>query len=232
MLISSFRCLTLACCLLLSLPLILHATEYHVATNGINTNPGSEASPFLTIQKAASLMVPGDVCIIHEGIYPETVTPANNGVTFRAGDGETVIVSAYEQVTNWSLHTGSVYVAQLSWDLGDQNQLLYNGEIMNLARWPNKTDFNPFNIEAKWATGTSNSISQYQIPDWAWADGGVVWFLGKNRWTSWRRPITASAAGTVEFDTLPGTWEYNGSHSPVNGGEFFLMNILEALDSD
>ncbi len=47
----------------------------------------------------------------------------------------------------------------------------------------------------------------------------------------WRLPVTSAVAGRVYFDALPPDWDYAGSHSPALGGEFFLENILQALDS-
>lgn len=209
------------------------AVEYHVSTTGNNLNPGSAASPFLTIQKAANVMVAGDVCVIHAGTYREEVTPTANSVTFQSAPGETVLISGFEQVTNWTWHSGDIYSASMGFsDLGDRNQVLYNDQMMNLARWPNKTNYDPFDLEAPAAWGTTASISHGTLPDLNWGDGGVVWYLGKSRWTSWRVPATGAAAGIVYFDTLPTSWDYSGSHSPANGGEVILMNILEALDSE
>jgi autotransporter-associated beta strand protein len=212
---------------------IFGGTTYYVdATHGNNSNPGTAGSPFLTIQRAATAMVSGDECIVRAGTYREQVTPTNNNVTFRAASGEAVVVSAFEHVTGWTVHSNNIYKVDLAWDdLGDRNQVLYSGQMMNLARWPNKTNFNPFDIQAVSASGTNSSISNSGIPAWNWANGGVVWYLGRNRWTSWRQPITGSAAGVVNFNTLSTDWQYSGSHSPTSGGEVILMNILEALDS-
>ncbi|MDB6016307.1 MAG: Polysaccharide lyase, family, partial [Pedosphaera sp.] len=54
-------------------------TQFYVATNGVDTNAGTLAQPFLTISKAASVMVAGDTCFIRGGTYRETVTPASSG---------------------------------------------------------------------------------------------------------------------------------------------------------
>ena len=52
---------------------------FNIATNGNDANDGSVGAPFKTIQKAANVMVAGDTCFIHAGIYRETVRPANSG---------------------------------------------------------------------------------------------------------------------------------------------------------
>ena len=49
----------------------LCAAEYHVSTTGADANPGSQDSPFRTIQHAAELAQPGDVITVHEGVYRE-----------------------------------------------------------------------------------------------------------------------------------------------------------------
>ena len=213
-------------------PLPLKSQDYYVSKEGNDANPGTFVAPFLTIQKAADVMVAGDICLIGEGQYEEQVRPANDGVTFRAVAGANVQITAYQRVTNWQVYQGKIYVAQLSWDLGDENQLVFDKQLMNLARWPNKTNFNPFDLEALTATGDNSSISHSDIPDLDWENGGVLFFLGKSRWTSWRTPITGASAGVINFNTLSDNWQYGGSHSPTNGGEFFLMNILAALDTD
>jgi hypothetical protein len=52
---------------------------YYVAKNGSNSNPGTEAQPWLTIQKAASTMVAGDTVYVKAGTYNEHVVPAHSG---------------------------------------------------------------------------------------------------------------------------------------------------------
>ena len=210
----------------------LGAKDYYVAPTGNDdSNTGTEGSPFASIQKAAYVMVEGDRCIIHAGTYRESITPSSSKVEFIAAEGEEVIVSGYDPVSDWSVNEGQIYVTQLDWDLGDENQVFYEDQMMVLARWPNKTNFNPFDPEAVWGNGNFNSVTQFQIPDQNWGNGGVIWFLGRSRWTSWRRPITGSNEGSVTFETLPTDWHYGGTHSPSEGGEVVLMNTLEALDN-
>ena len=45
------------------------AADIHVATSGSDDNPGTEASPLLTIHKAVEIVQPGDRILIHEGTY-------------------------------------------------------------------------------------------------------------------------------------------------------------------
>ena len=81
--------------------------EYHVAKTGSNINPGTKEAPFLSISKAASIAEAGDTIVVHEGTYREWVKPAHGGVnekqciTYRAADGETVIIKGSEVAKNW-----------------------------------------------------------------------------------------------------------------------------------
>src|SRR5579871_3197870 len=45
------------------------ANTYYVANNGSDNNSGSATAPFLTIQNAANLVVPGDTVIVRQGNY-------------------------------------------------------------------------------------------------------------------------------------------------------------------
>jgi alpha-L-arabinofuranosidase len=93
--------------------------EYFVSVSGNNTNPGSREQPFLTIQKAADVMQPGDVCIVRAGTYREWVKPARGGnselnrIVYKAAPGEEVIIKGSEIVTNWKKQEGNVWMAEI-----------------------------------------------------------------------------------------------------------------------
>jgi hypothetical protein len=63
---------------------------YYVATNGSDTNDGSQAHPWKTIQKAANTLNAGDTAVILSGNYNERVTVSRPGITFVA-DGPVVM---------------------------------------------------------------------------------------------------------------------------------------------
>jgi hypothetical protein len=138
----------------------MHGASYYVATNGVNTNPGTLASPYLAIQKAASVMVAGDTCYVRGGTYRETVTPANSGtagsrITYQNYSNEVVIISGADPLPGWSNYSGSIWVANMAanWfsraTAGDGSRLfdplvgneadliLCDSQLMPLARWPN-----------------------------------------------------------------------------------------------
>ncbi|RED93012.1 Ig-like domain-containing protein [Marinoscillum furvescens] len=225
-----------------------NATEYHVAKDGNDSNAGTESAPFLTISKAASIAVAGDVVTIHEGTYRETVSPANSGtegskITFQGAPGEKVIISAMEVIDGFTLDQGSIYKASVNWNLGQRMFVLHNNSPLDLARWPNNVDGDRFTLDAENNTGGSdqNSTSSGyllsdKIPDLPWEKGGTLFFFGHSRWYGWKFPVTATSSGRVDWQSTHATnagWivaaHAPGAYSKVPG-EFFLEGIKEALD--
>jgi parallel beta-helix repeat protein len=81
------------------------AATYYVATQGNDLNPGSAASPWRTIQKAAGALLPGDTVLIRQGTYQETVVPARSGtdvnpIAYRNYEGEEVIIDGQNKTRN------------------------------------------------------------------------------------------------------------------------------------
>jgi len=69
-------------------------SAYHVSPSGSDSNEGSAAAPWLTIQHAADVLRPGQTVYIHEGTYAETPSIRVSGnetagpVTFSAFPGD------------------------------------------------------------------------------------------------------------------------------------------------
>lgn len=88
---------------------------YYVAPNGNDSNPGTLEAPFLTINHAAQLALPGDTVRVREGVYREWVNPAEGGltpasrITYEAMPGEHVVIKGSEIVTGWTLVDGTVW---------------------------------------------------------------------------------------------------------------------------
>ncbi len=129
-----------------SVPASSERKTYHVdAINGDDEVYSGESAdtPFKTIQKAATLLKPGDKCIIHQGIYRETVRPWYTGapgaeISFEAAPGEEVYISGADPVTGWEQHQGSIYKTTKAKPFRRYfNQLFVDGEMMWVARCPN-----------------------------------------------------------------------------------------------
>lgn len=91
------------------------ADEIHVAVNGNDAGSGTAAKPLKTISAAARRAQPGDTVTVHAGVYREWVDPPRGGVsdtrriTYRAGEGEHVVVTGSERVTGWQKVGGNTW---------------------------------------------------------------------------------------------------------------------------
>ena len=88
-----------------NLKLGISGSEYYVALNGSDANPGTKDKPFKTIQHCADLMEAGDICLVRAGTYREIVRPKNGGrkgdpIRYAAYPGEKVVLSGTEPVSN------------------------------------------------------------------------------------------------------------------------------------
>lgn len=79
----------------------VYSATYHVAKIGNDsTGNGTATNPWLTIGRCASLLAPGDTCMISAGLYEEAIKPANSGtpgnpITFAAKPGDLVTVRQF-----------------------------------------------------------------------------------------------------------------------------------------
>lgn len=221
-------------------------TEYFVATNGDDANSGSLSAPFKTIQKCASVALPGTTCSIKGGIYRETVVPQYSGNTtqpiiFRAYNDDPVIISGTDVVApNWSLDTGSIYKTQVLTYLGDgKNQIFVDHKMMNEARWPNTgsdllsptfattdaaTNTNTTSPTENIATITDNDLPQ--IPE-GWT-GAYYNGFGPYGWNSYTGKLQSQSNNTFTIKLV--TDFLNKEQLPGAGDKYFLFGKKSTLD--
>jgi hypothetical protein len=97
--------------------------SYFVAKTGSDSNSGTKEAPLLTINAAAKLARAGDVVTVHEGVYREWVKPCEGGlsntrrITYRAAEGEHVVIKGSEHIQTWEKVDGTVWKAVLHNDM-------------------------------------------------------------------------------------------------------------------
>ena len=102
---------------LVALTTTLHATDFHVAITGKDTDAGTASAPFRTIQHASDLAQPGDVITVHEGTYRERINPPRGGesdakrITYQAATGKKVAIKGSEIITGWTRVTNDTWQA-------------------------------------------------------------------------------------------------------------------------
>lgn len=235
----------------------LFATDIYVSKSGNDNNPGTEAQPYKTITKAANVAVAGDVVIISEGTYEELLAPARSGtagnpIIFKGKSGDKVIITAMQAINNWSLDSGNIYKASVNWDLGQDNMVLHNDKLMDLARWPNNVPQNVFERDYlpgcdKGKDGGGNTWMNYNgsqgngheksIPHAGkWENGGSLNFYGGAGFLAWTDYVTKSTPNRIDFKLERAQNWIRLRHNPgytghgIRKGEFFLQGIKEALD--
>ena len=125
------------------------AREIHVAKTGSDSASGSQAGPFLTINKAASIAQPGDIVTVHAGTYREWVKPPRGGtgesnrITYCAATGEKVLIKGSKRITSWKHQNVGVWMVQLPNSFfGDYNPYALNvsGGWLNYGKWYHRGD--------------------------------------------------------------------------------------------
>lgn len=115
------------------------ARIYYVSKTGSDLNDGTKEAPFLTIQKAADLAVPGDSVVVREGTYREWVKPRVGGtdnmnrITYMVAEGEEVVIKGSEPITGWENVGGNVWMVVIPDDFfGEYNpyKMIIDGDWM------------------------------------------------------------------------------------------------------
>ena len=220
------------------------ATDYYVATTGLDTNPGTLAQPFRTIQHAAQVMVAGNTCYIRAGTYRETVTSVNSGtaaapITYRPYASETVVISGAEVVSGWTAYTSNIYQAPIAGALGDEDQVFVDGRMMNLARWPNTTLDVSRPVKAVSASGTYNTTANadgtftgtYTDPALTQAagyfNGARIHALIGPTWVAETGVITDYQPGVINFHFYKRS---GNNYLPVANDPYYIFGLLSLLD--
>jgi len=111
-------------CLLLSVAETF-ASTYYVAKTGNDSNSGTEASPFLTIEKGVTTLTAGDTLYIKNGTYDEHFSSTNDVVPNSTSWDNPVTISAYpgdSPILNPSVPSGTIYTFYFG--TGDQYVIL------------------------------------------------------------------------------------------------------------
>jgi len=108
----------------------------YVATSGKDSNPGTEKSPWKTIQHAANKALPGSTVYVKEGVYKEQVTinvsgsAAKGYIRFQSYPGQTAILDGAGVTFPPSTDSGTRGLVQIT----DKSYVTFEGfEIRNIT---------------------------------------------------------------------------------------------------
>ncbi|MDB5174240.1 MAG: galA [Phycisphaerales bacterium] len=216
----------------------LLSTSWFVAPNGADTNKGTIASPFKTIQRAANVALAGDRVEIRAGVYHETVSPKHSGTTsapiiFEGYNGEKVTVSGADPVTSWTRYSGNIYSASMPFDMGaGNNEVFVDGKAINEARFPNN-GFDPSHpaveiVPKVTVSGSSATIydSRLSQPANYW-NGAIIHIAPGQAWVAQSGTVTASGPGWIRYSFSP----IDSYSIPKAGNAYYLTGKFQALDA-
>jgi len=210
----------------------------YVAPTGSDTNPGTLAKPFATLQRAqqAARKAAGRepvAVLLRAGTYylPETLvfTAADSGtkaapVVYQAYQQEQAVLSGGVRLTNltWTPYKDGILQAKVPAGFAT-DQLFVNGELQPLARYPN---FDP--NERHFNGYAPDAISPQRVARWADPRGGFIHALHAAEWGGMHYVITGK--GPDNKLTYEGGWQNN---RPMGMHQQFRMveNIFEELDA-
>jgi hypothetical protein len=161
------------------------AREIYVAKTGSDSASGSQADPFLTINKASSIAQSGDTVTVHSGTYREWVKPLRGGtaensrITYHAAKGEKVFIKGSERITSWTHQDGGVWRVELPNSFfGHYNPYSLNvsGGWLNYGNWHHRGDVY-LNGEAFYEKQTAEEVNQAEQSWHCQADGGKTIIL-------------------------------------------------------
>lgn len=220
--------------------------NYYVdGTNGNDANDGTTIGTALkTIQAAANVAQSGATIHVRSGVYRETVTPANSGVTIKNYNGENVTVSGADLITGWTLDTTlasgkKIYVADMNWDMynGDGNIVFADGVLMKEATWPNIAVSDLLNsskypvVDSAPSSGTAISITDAALGTSGFPAGtftsGMLWVRTGNGYGSFTAPITGHPTTTQININWPLTAP---DYYPKNTSLYYITRNKAVLD--
>lgn len=219
------------------------AAEYYVSKQGDDSNLGSKKSPFLTIQKAATQMKAGDICLIDDGIYYETVVVSNTDasdkrVTFRPAKPKgDVIITGSEPIpsSSWKKVSKNIFKCSVKMTHGDENQLFLGRKQLVVARWPNVGDDLLMPTLADMDEGTTPTlVVDDNLPNFDFT-GGTIWVQAPAYWLDWTGDILGSKEKQIEIDNMSPLKDHDmpkHRHVAIAGAWYFVYGFLDALDAE
>lgn len=223
--------------------------EYYVSVvDGSDDNLGTIDSPWKHVQKAVSVLQPGDTCILRAGTYTEQVhisgLAGKEGapITIKPYPGEYVLFDGTTSIKGtWEKHTDAIHSLKIDYDVW---QLFVDDEMLINARWPNAYWYDKSVFDyTKWGYSSSDSTYNLEQGMGVMIDNGTknlaksginatgaIAILNIGQWLTWAGKVTHHTPGSHSFmysiDPKP-----KAVHFIPRNCRYFLEDKLEFLDS-
>jgi len=225
----------------------LAQADFYVASSGSDSNAGTFAEPFASIQHAVDQSAANDTIFIRGGTYREEVNLRNHSdLLLTAYNEETVIISGCDLVSSeWTPAAHDANIQQTPFVSDDVMQLFIAGERMNLARYPDEdAEQNMFSFSEWTDTLTERQVAGVgqnrvlfrdwedgQFPDDHWAGGFYSGRNGENPFSAASGKIGSSSGRYLHVFEKNFFWEREAGtgNSCIGDGVGYIINHLNAL---
>lgn len=219
-------------CLLPALFSISAAAETYVVAPGADGPlPGTTDAPALAAAALAAAG-PGDTVLLLDGVYRETIRPANDGtasdpLAISAAPGAHPVVRGADPLEGWEDIGDGLWAAPLD---ARPDALWIGGVWQPEACWPNTP---PDPMARVWATAGEGSahgaIVDATLPE-ADLSGARAHVVPGAHWVSWVRPVEAHAAAARRF-TFQADWPDAVHYVVRPGTRYYLAGARGLLDA-
>jgi hypothetical protein len=210
-------------------------TNYFVSPKGNDANPGTQAKPFASINRAMAeaRITSGKVVIYLLGGIHHLGQP----IVFTSGDSrkenETLTITNFknQKVTlsgsvvlhlKWKAYKNGIWQAKVTQDL-IFDELFVNGQLQRMARYPN------YDSTARFYGGTAaDALAKERVARWESPGGGYIHALHPYEWGDIHY-IIKGKNDKGELD-LEGGWQ-NNRRMGMHEKHRFIENIFEELDT-
>lgn len=224
------------------MPLLSYAADIHVAVNGHDSNAGTLEAPLQTIGKATSIMQPGDRCLIHAGVYRETITPKTDSLYFGPYNGAVVEINGCDIVEepwdDFKNNIQSIAAPKKVW------QVFVDGQRMKVSRYPDMGDEetllttdkeNYLPTEIVMPSEPGKSLVKFpavaNFPENAFEGGIYSGMHGRNPFTSCTGLILPSKGDLLNvFAFGHRAWDKQNT-TRMGVGKGYIINCLAVLDA-
>lgn len=213
------------------------ATNYYVASNGLNSNSGLIGFPWQTIAKVNAVATSGDVVYFNRGdVFDGAIIPKANSITYDAyGTGAQPIINGFTLATAWrSTGLSGIYATYIGNTSNTINFVLINGVEQRMGRYPNySTSTEGWLSYESHNTSGNPSITDNQLPttpNWTGADLVVKKLKYVIEHSTIISQVAAPSGSTITA-TSPLNREGNsdGIYGTNNYG-YFIQNDIRTLD--
>lgn len=203
---------------------------FYVSSTGSDSNPGTLAEPFQTLDKINSLALTdtSKVYLKRGDSFVGSLTAQSDSIIYDAyGTGDKPKIYGSELITGWTLHSGNIWKATFNTTI---NQLFVNGVRMQVARYP-ETGY--ATVDAAPTTSSLTDAALNGALDYT----GTICLIHSDGYALDRRTVTSSSGttlqlssapfgnvtanekyilvGKLEFLTVPGQWFYDDATNTV-----------------